>query len=323
MNDRRLFALLADQLDQNRNAALATVCSRSGSAPRGVGARMLLLDDGTFHGSVGGGSLEHQVEAAMRATLADGPPARLMTVALDGAQAADDGMICGGSLTVLVERLTPDPELAALVATVGDALARGETASLETTLTNKTIVRIQTGSLPSADSVELSDADGTVVVRQRIVPQPHCLVFGGGHVGRATALLAHQTGFSVLLVDDRPDFADGATYHDDIDVRLRDMTAPMDDLPAAGGFIVIVTRGHAHDGAVLAQALKTEAAYIGMIGSRRKRDMLYDELRRTGVSDERLSAIRCPIGLDIGAQTPEEIAVAVVAEMIQRKAGRG
>ena len=321
MPDSHLFSTLQSRLSKGDSAVLATVCAKSGSTPRGAGARMLLTDDG-FEGSVGGGSLERQVEDAMLEMQRDGAQAVMMDFALDGQRAADEGMICGGAMTVLLERLEPTPKTVSLFAEVALRLEKGHATCIEAALRPDGVARRLLESWSDGPPVERIAEDEATIILQRIAPQPRCLIFGGGHVGRATALLAHQTGFAVTLVDDRPDFADSSAYPAPVDVRLRDLTKPMDDLATTNAYMVIVTRGHRHDGAVLGQALKSDAGYIGMIGSRRKRDMLYRELRAQGASNEQLAEVRCPIGLDIGAQTPEEIAVSVVAEMIQFKAER-
>jgi xanthine dehydrogenase accessory factor len=149
-------------------------------------------------------------------------------------------------------------------------------------------------------------------------------IFGAGHVGEAFAPICAHVGFIPVVIDDRKEFANKDRFPaaekvlviDAYENCLRDIKVDN------SSYIVIVTRGHAHDQTVLSHALKTDAAYIGMIGSKRKKHETYAALRDQGYSDTDLNRVHCPVGLDIGAQTPAEIAVSIVAEMIAVRAGR-
>ena len=144
---------------------------------------------------------------------------------------------------------------------------------------------------------------------------------GAGHVALATAHLASFSGFEVVVMDDRPEFASTDRYPEAREVRVLDTFARcLQDL-GPNDYVIIVTRGHLHDREVLAQALRTGAGYIGMIGSRRKRDAIYESLQREGFSETDLGRVHCPIGLAIGADTPEEIGLSIVAELVQVRAG--
>jgi len=146
-------------------------------------------------------------------------------------------------------------------------------------------------------------------------------LLGAGHVALPTAHMAALVGFRVVVLDDREAFANTARFPEAHAVRvLADFERPFEGLQVdRDSFIVIVTRGHLHDKTALAQALKTDAAYIGMIGSRRKRDQIFKRLLAEGFSEADLRRVHSPIGLNIGAETPEEIAVSIVAEMIEKK----
>lgn len=135
--------------------------------------------------------------------------------------------------------------------------------------------------------------------------------------------MAALAGFDVLVLDDRADFANAERFPFCRTRVLPSFGDALAGVPCGPGcFLVIVTRGHVHDAGTLALALRTRAGYIGMIGSRRKRDAVYDRLRGQGFTDADFARVRCPIGLDIGAETPEEIAVSIVAELIAHRAGR-
>ena len=147
-------------------------------------------------------------------------------------------------------------------------------------------------------------------------------LFGAGHVAQPTARLAAFVGFRVRVVDDRAEFANADRFPEAEEVRVAtDFDSALKGIAVdRSGFIVIVTRGHLHDKTVLMQALRTEAAYIGMIGSRRKRDHIFNALLKQGFTENDLKRVHSPIGLDIGAETPEEIALSIVAELVKARA---
>jgi xanthine dehydrogenase accessory factor len=156
------------------------------------------------------------------------------------------------------------------------------------------------------------------------ISDPVLYVFGGGHVSSRIVPLASHVGFPTVVIDDRPEFADRLKFPNAKEVRLLEFEHVMENLPVdSSSFLVIVTRGHLHDKHVLAQALRTDARYIGMIGSRRKRNIIYEKLLEEGFTKDDLSRVHSPIGLDIGAETPEEIAVSIVSELILKRAGGG
>jgi len=148
-------------------------------------------------------------------------------------------------------------------------------------------------------------------------------LFGAGHVSQQLAKLTQMVEFRTVVLDDRAEFANQDRFPgaDKVHVLDRFENAFSGLSPDSNSFIVILTRGHSHDRTVLAQALRTQAGYIGMIGSHRKRDTIYQSLRDEGFTKADLDRVHCPIGLDIGGETPEEIAVSIVAEMIEVRSG--
>jgi xanthine dehydrogenase accessory factor len=156
-----------------------------------------------------------------------------------------------------------------------------------------------------------------------IVSTPVLYIFGAGHVSREIVPLAAKVAFDVVVIDDRAEFANKANFPAAEEVHHYSFPGVIENLTIDEfSYLVIVTRGHMHDKDVLAQALKTEAKYIGMIGSKRKRNIIYDKLLEEGFTENDLSRVHSPIGLSIGAETPAEIAVSIVAELIQVRAGR-
>ncbi len=153
-----------------------------------------------------------------------------------------------------------------------------------------------------------------------IIPNPRVYIFGGGHVSLSVAKMSKMVGFEVVVLDDRPQFANRERFPEADEVIAEEFEFSLAKLQVnRSSYLVIVTRGHAYDQEVLEWAVKTGARYLGMIGSRRKIQMVYASLKEKGVPVEKLDRVHAPIGLDIGALTPEEIAVSIVAEMIQER----
>jgi xanthine dehydrogenase accessory factor len=172
------------------------------------------------------------------------------------------------------------------------------------------------------DSLGMICGGRAKVYIEPIVPRPRAIIFGAGHVGIATAQIAGVAGFRVTLVDDRPEFAEAAETAAD-EVIISDFEVAVENLQVdSGTYIVIVTRGHSHDKETLAACLKKggpHPAYIGMIGSKTKVRKTFDALKSEGISEEDIEGVHSPIGLSIGAKTAQEIAVAIVAEMVAVK----
>jgi xanthine dehydrogenase accessory factor len=158
-----------------------------------------------------------------------------------------------------------------------------------------------------------------------VVPSPHAFIFGGGHVSQYLARMSNLVGFQITVVDDRPQFANPERFPDVQEVIAEEFALALPRLKVnKSSYLVIVTRGHAYDQEVLEWAVTTDARYIGMIGSKKKIQMVYGNLEARGISPEKIKRVHAPIGLSIGAVTPEEIAVSIVAEMIQeRRKGKG
>lgn len=156
-----------------------------------------------------------------------------------------------------------------------------------------------------------------------VEPSPDVYIFGAGHVGYCLARMAHDTGFRVHIIDDREKFADASKFQEGVDVVVDDMPTWLEQhrLPPTA-YAVIVTRGHKHDIDALRALSRANLRYVGLIGSRAKVKRIYDALRGEGTTPEVLSRVHAPIGLDIGAITPPEIAVSILAELIAVKHGK-
>ncbi len=247
-----LFEEIVRLRREGRRCALATIVHANGSIPSFESSRMLVRDDGTIVGTVGGGCVEAEVWAAAREVLQTEQPRKLV-FNLNQDPSYDTGLICGGTLEIFVEPILPVPRL---------------------------------------------------------------YLFGGGHVSLAVARVAQVAGFDIVVTDDRAAFANAERFP----MASRFFTSFEEAFekirPDASSYLVIATRGHRDDMRVLKWAITTPARYIGMIGSRRKVIAIYRALEREGIPLDRFARVHAPIGIEIGALTPEEIAVSVVAELI-------
>ncbi len=236
-----------------RKGALATIVHTQGSIPSYQSSKLLVRDDGSFAGTVGGGCVEAEVWAAAQEVMRAERP-RKLTFNLNADPRYDAGLTCGGTLEIYVEP---------------------------------------------------------------ILPQPVCFLFGGGHVSLAVARLAGAAGFGVVVVDDRPRFANRERFPEAAAVYADEWEKVFPQLAVnESAYLVIVTRGHKDDMRVLRWAVATPARYVGLIGSQRKVLEIYKVLESEGVPREKLERVHAPIGIDIGALTPEEIGVSIVAELI-------
>jgi xanthine dehydrogenase accessory factor len=203
---------------------------------------------------------------------------------------------------------------AAVIREALDTLAAGEPRLVHHDLTG-----------PEASDVGMICGGALDVFLEPILSDPKVFLFGGGHVSLPVARLSKRVGFRVAVIDNRPEFASRERFPEADEVVIEEFSSAFKKLKIDGeSYAVILTRGHVYDQEVLEWALGTEARYIGMIGSRKKVQAIFRNLREKGIPEEKLAAVHSPIGLDIGALTPEEIAVSIVAELIrERRKGRG
>ena len=255
---------------------------------------MVLLSDGRTIGTLGGGCVEAEVrQRALRLLFAR--KSELLTFKLDHDYGWDDGLICGGVMDIFVQTIV-HREGASAYKTALANLEAGHAATIEL----------------------LYDVEGeTKKYSETIEPAPKLLIVGAGHVGQALASIASSLGFIVSVLDDRADLASVERFPNaekrlvgEIEDELRKY--PIDPQT----YIVIVTRGHKDDMRVLAWAVRTDARYIGMIGSKRKVLSVYKALEKEGYRAEEFERVHAPVGLAIGALSPEEIAVSITAELI-------
>jgi xanthine dehydrogenase accessory factor len=247
-----LFEEIVKMRRAGQRGALATIVHTNGSIPSYESSRMLVREDGSISGTIGGGCVEAEVWAAAKEVMRKESP-RKMVFNLNNEASYDNGLICGGTLEVFVEP---------------------------------------------------------------ILPQPMLYLFGGGHVSMAVAKAATAAGFGIGVVDDREAFANAERFPMATDIHTSYEDAFEKIHPSASSYLLIVTRGHREDMRVLAWAVRAEARYVGMIGSKRKVLSVYKALENDGYRPEEFERVFAPMGLEIGALSPEEIAVSIVAELI-------
>jgi xanthine dehydrogenase accessory factor len=298
-----LEALLSEIVRRCANGETLAICvlvRARGSTPQREGAKMLVLADGKTIGTLGGGCVEAEVRSKALVQIAAGPDSSLHEFSLNHDFGWDDGLICGGNIEVLVRRLGSGdvPEFQALL----DELNTGR---------------------PVDFVLPLESNDVQQKYLEKLEPLPRLVIVGGGHVGQALGMLAQSLDFHLTVIDDRPDFVSVDRFPFASERIIGNVEAELTHLAIdEQTFIVIVTRGHRNDGVALAAVVNSAARYIGLIGSKRKIKVIFDDLVAQRVSLEMIGRVHAPIGLEIAAVTPAEIAVSIAAELIAVRRGR-
>jgi len=242
---------------EDRPSALATIVQCAGSAPQREGSKMLVRDDGTTMGTLGGGCIEAEVIQNSLMAIRDASP---RTVPFNLTE-KDGGLVCGGKILVYIEP---------------------------------------------------------------VVPEPHIVILGAGHVGKALSSVAAFSGFRVTVVDDREEHANRENLPRANNVIVSEFASVFSKVAVdKKTYLVIATRGHNHDLDALKAALKTEACYVGLLGSRRKKALLFKTLREEGFPDYDIQRVIIPVGLPIGSVTPEEISISIIAQIIEQRRRNG
>ena len=330
-----LIGDITETLAADRPFALLTIVERQGSSPRGLGACMLVTADGEQRGTIGGGSVEFHAAAHAKATLSSGVSETQM-YRLHSNEVADIGMICGGSVWVLFERFLSDARTKALFARLAAAHARGEAAYLVRAISDGAVTDV---GVYDGEGLHFSDTLDAAIIEKHIAqravlvkgePQlliepvgetPRVYIAGGGHVSQRLVPVLAYVNFRVVVLEDRETFADPALFPAAEDVRMCDFADIRPVAPVtARDYVVIMTRGHMADYEVLKQMLTTDATYIGCIGSRAKIALTKQKLFAEGFTEADFMRVHTPIGLPIGGETPEEIAISIAAEMIDHRA---
>lgn len=340
MNDSQLYKKAAQLLNAGQNIALVTVISTAGSTPGKVGYKMLLWgEDARTLGTVGGGFIEAETITTAKNLLSK-PQTRLCSFNLDGA-AQDTKPICGGSIELLLE--TFDKNSLPLFKDLSSAGNLANAALISFIAPQKPPRKILLKNINRPDafsSLNFSPEavnslkqivakqqttrttlpDGTQIFVETIPPHPMLFIFGAGHLACRISKCAASLNFRVTVWDDRPEFANKDRFPDAAQIIVDSFENVLDKVDISDdSYVIIVTRGHSSDELILEQTLKTSAKYIGMIGSRKKTSTILNNLKKRKVPQQILSRVYSPIGISIGAVTPEEIALSIVAELVKIK----
>jgi xanthine dehydrogenase accessory factor len=344
------YGALEDCLRAGETVAVATIVRTRGSSPREVGARMLVRADGATRGTVGGGCGEADVWRTALDVIEDGQ-ARTVTVDLtEDISMSTDG-VCGGIMDIFVEPWAAAHDRRRLATELLDALAARRPAIVATVvdaadaadLGRKLVLvdgRVRHDELGSATLAAAARREAVeVAARQKselrryaegslffelLLPRPTLVIVGAGHVAQPLAEVGKLLEFDVVVVDDRPSFANADRFPSADRIIIDDFEAALDGLEITPSTsVVLVTRGHVHDVRSLRKIIHEPAGYIGMIGSRRRVFAVFKLLHEEGVPVEQLLRVHAPIGLDIKTETPAEIAVSVGAELVKVRRGGG
>ncbi|MEI6262800.1 MAG: XdhC family aldehyde oxidoreductase maturation factor [Deltaproteobacteria bacterium] len=336
---RKWVSAVNETLSRKQPLVMALIMSQEGSTPRTAGTRMMIGADG-YVGTIGGGRIEASVMETAREMLHK-PGAVTISFDLTSEIADAMDMVCGGKLEILIDSIAPNETNRLFFSGLLQMLDQRQKGLMVTELLESGVLQVKRAILREdgvvigtpdfkmeIDSIPkklhapilIQSSDRRFFIEPVMAPGTVYL-FGAGHVSLQTAILAKRVGFEVVVLDDRMEFANTSRFSDADDVRVpASFEIAFEGLEIhADSYLVILTRGHLHDKTVLQQALKTPAGYIGMIGSRKKRDAIYQALENDGFTAKDFQKVHCPIGLSIGAQTPEEIAVSIVAELIHAR----
>ena len=349
MDDLELFRKAASALESGQNIALATVIFTNGSTPGKPGYKMLVFNEGRESiGTVGGGLIEAKMIEEARKML-NSPNSRVFRFDLAAAPDDEKG-ICGGTEELLVETfnkralplfkelsLVIDNDQTGMLLSIispdkppqkiflrdveqsgcGGLRPDGLDAAADANLPPELIAAIKEAAQKEQCVTKVS-AGGMELFVESISKLPALVIFGAGHLSYYIAGYAKSVHFRVTVCDDRSEYANKERFPDIDNIIVEDFGRIPDKIRIDGdSFIVIVTRGHKYDELILEQAIKTNARYIGMIGSKRKTLMILERLKQKGFPEKLLTRIYSPIGISIGAMTPQEIALSIICELVK------
>jgi len=327
-----IFNTIVDLLQRGSHGVLATVVRRTGSAPRDVGAKMFVTNEGKVFGTVGGGQLES--EAYRKATeMMDQNVTVMLRVNMDAMRVEDRAMLCGGSVDILLEPVAEEHR--AVYEAVGKCMEDRERAVVLTRFGPRGFAKslIREDGTVTGDHVDRQAVDrcvGLANLCQRELTEDAfaepvritvpLYIFGAGHVSQHLSKIAKAAGFSVTVIDDRKEFANIERFSEADAVvtgQFRDVFSSLDF--TGNEYVAIVTRSQEQDALVLEEVLKRDARYVGLMGSARKIAIIMGSLHEKGIGPEATGRVHAPIGIDIEAETPQEVAVSIVAELIRVK----
>jgi xanthine dehydrogenase accessory factor len=337
----KIFEAIIQSIGKHEDVVLATMIESIGATPRSSGTKMLIHRDHSIVGTIGGGKLEaNAIQSADE--VFEARCSKLFEYSLTGKEASAFDMVCGGLGEVLLSFISgSDPSLSEVFRKAIAAISGQGKGWLITQYSKENFSRqssdfcfiteekdiignlflkeetLKTIFQSEQPTLLLRNPDSSeIIFADKVQKKNTAFIFGGGHVAKDTAFLADFVGFQTVVLDDRAEFSNQERFPNCQVLTVKSYT-DLPNLPIDNqSFVIIVTRGHLGDYDVLKQVLRTDAFYIGMIGSKNKRDLIYERLRKEGIDEEQIKRIHSPIGLPIHGETPAEIAVSIIAEMI-------
>jgi xanthine dehydrogenase accessory factor len=314
----KIFLAIEEQLKMGKPCLLATIIASTGSTPRSSGAYMVVGEAGRICGTIGGGSFEYNVILQGQEQIVQQKNFIYeYTLTMEGS--AELGMICGGTCTILYQYLSTD-DLPLIQDALGIIESKEQYWLLLPVLEGKLQIWQGVSEIQGNGLIEI---DGTQYYAERFNFDGKVYIFGGGHLAQEVVPVLSHLGFRCVVLDDRKEFSKPELFNGAEEVLCVDFK----DLANAvqiteNDYVAVMTRGHLHDADVERFVLKTPAHYIGVVGSRRKAKLTRETLRGEGFTEEQLDRIITPIGLEIGSETPAEIAISIAAQLIQVRANR-
>lgn len=328
---KKLLKIMGEKLRAGENLVLVTVIASSGATPRGAGARMLVGREGRIYGTIGGGAVEYRSEHIAAEQLA-----KRASLEHDFTLTKDDvqnlGMICGGDVKVFFHYIPAgDANAIAVSDEAGARFERGDSFWLVSDLAHDGALSVaDKASAPewllphlSGHPQRVKDEEHDIFAEQ-LNSSGRVYIFGGGHVAQALEPVLTNIGFRCVVMDDRPDFTRRELFPTAEEIKLIDFGNIAASVNITGeDYVCVMTRGHVFDTVVQSQILPLRPYYVGVIGSRAKAAGVRRQLiENYGVSEADCDIVTTPIGLDIGAETPAEIAISIAAQLIAVRAGR-
>lgn len=325
-----LYETIEQYIKNGRKGILATVIYRAGSAPRDAGAKMFVGEDGKSFGTVGGGRLESDAyNEALR--IMGSEEVKILQIRMDGNTVTGEGMLCGGNVDILLEPVYE--RYMEVYRKIGYLEKKGRKGIIVTryghNVFSKTLIEQNLETLGDAlADEEIEKLNGYILENKPLIMDDTVVeplqvssvlyIFGAGHVSQFLSKVSKMVDFHVVVIDDREEFANPERFPEADEIIAEDFHRVFDRIKFSGlEFVVIVTRGHKYDADVLGETLKRPVKYIGMIGSRRKVKIVFDYMRESGFDEQAIGSVHAPIGIDINAETPQEIAVSIVSELIK------
>lgn len=343
-----IYQKLVQLIETKQIGAYCTVVETKGSTPQKAGSKLLILPDLRNIGTLGGGCVEAEARQRAIDLIRSGEP-QLLEFRLDSDYGWDDGLICGGNMKIFVDlpkhetelkifdqlQILTDRKIPLIIATVVDSseveigakiliAQNGEQISQFESEKIENLITENFDEILENDHPKLirTDDNKTAIFVEPIQPRPILLIAGAGHIGQALCHLGSWIGFDVVVVDDRVEFASADRLPESKKIIVGDIADELENFPIDHlTHVVIVTRGHNHDEAALHAVINSDAKYIGLIGSRRKIKLIFDDLIELGIQKERIKKVYAPIGIDINSKTVHEIAVSIASQLIQIRNG--